>query len=106
MKRIFGRLLAAGTLIALAGTAGAQADGEIVVPLSDSSRPVVLEVSAIRGSVTVIGTDTNEVRVAPLDAPRRIEPIATQGNAQGLRRIPNTSLGLTVEESDNITVEE
>ena len=101
MKHFCPRTLAAIALLALARAAIAQPDGEIVVPLSDPSRPVVLEVSAIRGSVTVIGADTDQVRVAPLDGPQRIEPVEPQRNEQGLRRIANTTFGVTVEEADN-----
>ena len=100
MRHLYGRTIAAIALIALARAAGAQADGEIVVPLSDPSRPVVLEVSAMRGSVTVIGYDGEEVRVTPLDGPQRIEP-ADERNSRGLRRIPNNSMGLSIEEADN-----
>ena len=86
--------------IAAAQAADEMSEGEFVVPLSNAGRPVVLEVSAVRGSVSVIGYDGSEVRVAPLEDPQRLAEDFAR-NSGGLRRIPNTSMGLTVEESDN-----
>ena len=87
----------------------AQADAakRIAVPLSDPSQPVVLSASLIRGSIQVTGHDGAEViveareRVKRKDCDQCDHERKESGKAAGLRRIPNTSVGLTVEERDN-----
>lgn len=89
----------------------AQSDQSFAVPLSDPSRPAILDVSLIRGSISVTGYDGEEVIVAPraavqrrLDEPDADDVRAGAAGRDGLRRIPNTSMGFSVEEHDN-TVE-
>ena len=92
-----------GLWLVASHAANAQTGQEIAVPLSDPSRPVVLEVSAIRGSVTVRGHDGEQVLIDPLNGPQRIEPVILDEpiDSQGLRRIRNNSMGLSAEEFDN-----
>jgi hypothetical protein len=106
MKRSFGQLLIAAVLIVCTEAASAQANQEIAVPLTDPSRPVTLEVSAVSaGSLAIIGYDGDAVLIAPVEESQRFEP-ADRRATGGLRRIPNTSMGLSVEERDNaVTVQ-
>jgi hypothetical protein len=74
----------------------------INVPLSDPGRPVTLRVGLISGSITVKGSSTKEVVV---EARTRFEEYEREERSEappGLRRIPNTSTGLSVEEDDNV----
>ena len=68
----------------------------IVVPLSDPSRPVRLDVNLFSASIEVEGYDGREVVIVAKNETKEIEP--TTG---GMKRIPNTALGLTVEEHQN-----
>ena len=93
--------LAVGVLGAIAATAGAQDDERVVVPLSDPSRPAVLEIALFSGDIEVEGYDGNEIIIvadAPLRGPDG-EP--EEPRADGLRRIQSSSVGLTVEEGGN-----
>ncbi len=80
-------------------TARQQAADQVTVPLSDSSRPALIEVSLVRGSITVRGTNRKDVLVTArpeTDRPsRRVDPDAT-----GMRRIPQTA-GFRITEDGN-----
>ncbi|HVS04501.1 MAG TPA: DUF4097 family beta strand repeat-containing protein [Thermoanaerobaculia bacterium] len=74
-----------------------------VVPLSQPGRPVTLRASLVQGGITVVGYGGQEVVVETM--------VAGQGRhrkappeAQGMRRIPNRSLGVVVEEESNEVV--
>ena len=120
------------TLIALGSLASlsAYAQERIAVPLTDASRPVVLEVNTFSTAINVSATDGKEVvvttrQVTPKDdddhdggrqrpgpAPRapRAPRAGPFGNADddeaastaGLHRVPNGSIGLTVTEENNL----
>ncbi len=92
-------VLITGALCAMAGTAGAQSDQRLAVPLSDPSRPVRLEIALFMGDIRVEAYDGNEVIVLA-DAPIRGEE-AEEPREDGLRRIQSSAVGLTVEEHDN-----
>jgi hypothetical protein len=92
--------LLAGASSAVAGAAAAQDDERVVVPLSDPSRPARLEIALFSGDIHVEGYDGNEV-VIVADAPIRGEDDAEPPRPDGLRRIQSSSVGLTVEESEN-----
>jgi len=75
---------------------------KITVPLTDPGRPVTLRVSLLNGSISVKGTPGKEVIV---EATTRLEDSRSEDRQEkigGLRRIPNTSSGLRVEEEDNV----
>ena len=80
-------------------TPGAAQGDKVAVPLSDPARPVMLKASLLNGSITVNGYDGNEVvveaRVRDGDAPAR------EG---GMKRVPMTATGLSVEEENNQVV--
>jgi hypothetical protein len=94
--------------IALAAAAGAE---RLVVPLSDPAKPAELEVSLVMGSIKVTGTATREVvieasaRGEEEHELRRIEGRTPnredRGDRAGMRRIPDTSIGLEAEEEGN-----
>lgn len=89
-------------LVLLTAAAGhAQGSGNrFVVPLSKPGQPVRLDVALVSGGISVEPHAGNEVvveaRGADDDDHRPSRP-----NASGMRRLPNTSLGLVVEEQDN-----
>jgi hypothetical protein len=94
---IFASLI--GASCAIVGVAAAQ-DQRLVVPLSDPSRPARLEIALFSGDITVEAYDGNEV-VIVADAPIRDADGEEPTRPDGLRRIQSSSVGLTVEESDN-----
>jgi len=68
------------------------------IPLSDPARPAKLEVSVLNGSITVRASEGKEVVV---EARRSSGEPDSDRRRGGLRLIPNTSAGLTIEEEDN-----
>jgi hypothetical protein len=77
----------------------------IRVPLSDPSRPAVVQVHLINGNITVKGGSTKEVLVDAEPAAdaedRDDEDDDDEKGHEGLRRLPFFSSGLTAEESNN-----
>lgn len=89
-------------LMLLAAAAGrAQGPNRFVVPLSKPGQPVHLVVSLISGGITVEPTTGNEVIVEAGGDDDEREHRAPHGAAAGMRRLPNRSLGLVVEEENN-----
>ena len=86
---------------AIAATAAAQDDQRLVMPLSDASRPATLEIAVFMGDVHVRGYDGDEVIIVA-DAPMRDADEEEAPRADGLRRIQTSSVGLTVEEANNV----
>lgn len=91
-------LVAAVVLVGAGATFAQTAESqEIVVPLSEPGRPVTLEVSLLNGSIEVKAYEGNEVLVNAMH-----EVVEDRVERQdGMMRIPNTSIGMTVEERDN-----
>jgi hypothetical protein len=87
-------------LVATAATAE-----RLTVPLSDPAKPAELEVSLVMGSIQVTGTATREVvveaRSRAEDAVDRGKEKDLPGDRVGMRRIPNTAIGLEAEEEGN-----
>jgi hypothetical protein len=73
---------------------------KIPIPLSDPNRPVFLKVGLLSGGIVVKGTTGKEV-VVEAKMPPEEEDHDRDKKGGTLRLIPNTSLGLTVEEEDN-----
>lgn len=75
----------------------------VTVPLSDPSRPGLIEVSLVQGSITVRGTNRKDVAVIAhpeVDRPsRRIDP-----EASGMRRIPQTAGFRITEDANRVKV--
>jgi DUF4097 and DUF4098 domain-containing protein YvlB len=75
------------------------ADDQVTVPLTDPSRPSLIEISLVHGSITVRGTNRKDVLVtvrADDDRPRR----RPDADTTGLRRIPQAA-GFRVTEENN-----
>jgi hypothetical protein len=95
-------VLAAAIAVLTAAAPSAWAQQRIAVPLSDPSRPAVLEVKLVSGDVAVTGYDGDEIVVLVRDDNDDDDDDGDRGRTRdGLRRIPNTSLGLTAEERGN-----
>lgn len=99
--RIADRLLIAALLIGIVPAAIGQepAADRVTVPLSDASRPALIDVSLVQGSITVRGTNRKDVSVvarADADRPSR----RYDADATGLRRIPQTA-GFRISEEGN-----
>jgi hypothetical protein len=92
--------LSAGVLGAIAARAVAQDDERLVVPLSDPSRPAILEVALFSGDIEVEAYDGNEIIIVA-DAPMRGDGEEEPRRPDGLVRIQSSSVALTVEEGDN-----
>ena len=93
-------LLAALAAGLAAPAPAAAATDRVTVPLSTPGRPAKVEVSLVAGSIRVEGYDGAEVMVEARAGAREDEG-DRPAEREGLRRIPNTSTGLTVEERDN-----
>lgn len=107
-------MLGAAAAGALAWTmAGTAAEAEhLVVPLSDPAKSAELEVSLVMGSIKVTGGSTRDVVI---EAKSRDQSDAAEAgdeksaerdadrprNLAGMKRIPNTSIGLEAEEENN-----
>jgi hypothetical protein len=91
--------LLTGASCAISAGAAAQ-DQRLAMPLSDPSRPARLEIALFSGDITVEAYDGSEV-VIVADAPIRGNGETEPPRDDGLRRIQSSSVGLTVEESDN-----
>lgn len=90
-------------LALVVGAAGAQQEADpqrIAVPVGSPGEQVVLEVSLLSGAVRVEGYDGDQVVV---EATRK-EPNREVEKVDGMYRIPNNTLGLSVEQNGN-TVE-
>jgi hypothetical protein len=87
-----------------AQSAAAPSDADrVTVPLSDPSQPALLTVGLVQGSITVRGTNRQDILVTArpeADRPsRRVDPDAT-----GLRRIPQTAGYRITEEANRVRV--
>ena len=91
----------------LAAAAGhAQGNNRFVVPLTKPGEPVRLVVDLVSGSITVQpGNSNSEVVVEAVEGVGEAEdddhPEHPPRGASGMRRLPNRSLGLVVEEEAN-----
>ncbi len=92
--------LACFAIVAICGVATAQtAPDRITVPFSDPSRPGVLHVRLLSGSITVKGADVKDVIIETRThgaRPGRDDP----EEAAGLRRLPQQA-SISVEEQNN-----
>jgi hypothetical protein len=93
-------------LVAAAGRAQATQPGgnRFVVPLSKPGQPVQLEVSLTSGGIIVEPHPGNEVVVEAVGEDDEREHHPARGGGSGMRRLPNRSLGLVVEEENNKVV--
>lgn len=94
------KLLGALALFLAGVPAGAQTE-PVTIPITDPSEPVTLQISRVNGSIEVEGADIGEVQIiiASPEERKRSRP-----REDGLRRIPNASVGMYAEERDNVVV--
>lgn len=98
---------AAVLLLVLAACSAALAQNptsdKVTAPLSDPSRPAFLKASLINGSITVTGYSGKDVIVEARVRSDDEEESAGEKSEKikGLKRIKNTSTGLSVEEENN-----
>ena len=71
-----------------------------VVPLSNPGQPVILEARVMMGSISVMGYEGSEVLVKVTFEEEQEDDEEAEGR-EGLRRIPSSSAGVTVEEKNN-----
>ncbi len=93
---ILGALLAAS----LPGLAQDSSD-RVNVPLSDPSRPAVINASLLNGGITVTGYNGKEVIVEAKPRGHEGGHESRNPRADGLRRLDSRGTGLSVEEQDN-----
>ena len=98
-------LFAAAVIVPAAAQQQSSTD-RVTVPLSDASRPALVDVSLVHGSITVRGANRQDVVVtarpdADDDRPRRRRDDA---DATGLRRIPQTAGFRITEEANRVKV--
>ena len=94
-------ILSLALMLVLAAASRAQGPNRFTVPLSKPGQPVHLEVSLISGSINVEPHAGNEVVVEAVGDDDEREHQPSRGAAGGMRRLPNRSLGLVVEEENN-----
>lgn len=108
MNRWLGSIVCLWFLIVAAVAAAQPAGDRTVVPFSDPSRPGTLRVSLLNGGITVLGYPGKEVLVTSKPSgedPDEIEEEEEEDvddRARGLRRVPNLSSGIAIEESNNV----
>src|SRR5262245_4535144 len=98
------------TLAAVVAIAWAQDENtdHISIPFSDPSRPGKLLAGLLNGGFRVVGGTGKEVvfeaHVRSEESPERDDPDDSEKRhkSAGLRRITNTSTGLSIEEDNNI----
>ena len=71
----------------------------ISIPLSNPERPATLKVQLLAGGISVKAYAGKEVIV---EVKQALDEGSKERTEDGLKRIPNTSAGLTVEEDDNV----
>jgi DUF4097 and DUF4098 domain-containing protein YvlB len=75
----------------------------LTVAFSDPSRPGLLKVNLLQGSITVKAHTNNNVVISTVDRQgRSSNRRQSEAEAQGLRRLENTATGLSVDEENNV----
>lgn len=95
------RLLILSVILLGATVAAAQSADKaqrLTVPVTDTSRPITVEASLMTGGITVEAHEGSQVVVEVVPESDHESP----SRSGGMRVIPNRSLGLTVEEEDNV----
>ncbi len=88
-------------LTLMSGMLAAQ-EQSFTVPLSNPGQPVLLEASVMMGSISVSGYEGSEVQVkVRFEADEDEDEHEEVDERSGLRRIPSSSGGVTIEEKDN-----
>ena len=96
MKTIF-KIFAAVVLIGSFTQTEAQNTQELTVPLSKPGEKGTLEVKIMNGDIHVTGTTVKDVNIKISSDQKKVE----ESSKNGLKRIPNSSFGLTAQEDNN-----
>jgi hypothetical protein len=103
MKPFIAALLLVLSAAAPAATRAADPGAEkISVPLTDPSRPATLKVSMVNGGLTVEGYGGREVVIEATAGGGEEHESRPRRGAEGMRRIPNSSRGLSIDEENNV----
>ena len=98
------RALATSSPRAVATQASQQPAGDqVTVPLSDASRPALVDISLIHGSITVRGANRRDVLVVARSGADRASG-RSDPDASGLRRLPQTAGFRISEEANRVTI--
>lgn len=95
-KLLFVRTAVTTALVVLCVTSVSAQGDRIAVPLTDPSRPAMVKVNLLNGGITVKGYDGKEVVVEA-----HVRGRDSAHNEGGMRRVPMTATGLSVEEENN-----
>lgn len=79
------------------------AGDQVTVPLSDPSKPALVDISLIHGSITVRGANRRDVLVVARSEPDRASG-RSDPDATGLRRLPQTAGFRISEETNRVTI--
>ncbi len=105
MKRILQLFLTLVIFLVMSGYCLAQKTktDRVSVPFSDPSKPGLVEVSLMNGSITVTGYTGKEVIIVATTAMEKLTISEEKvGKAKGMKKISYNSTGLRVEEEDNV----
>jgi hypothetical protein len=94
-------LIAILVMLVSPGSAQDSQVDRVTVPLTDPNRAVMLKIGLVTGSISVKAYSGKDVVVEIKQQPDD-ENAKQERTRGGLRLIPNTSAGLTVEEEDNV----
>ena len=86
-------------------TVSLSAQETVTIPLSNPSKPGLLKMGIINGSITVKGTNGKEVIVTGTrreSSDKHHRRKSSKNNTSGLKRISNNSLEFSAEEFDNV----
>ena len=100
-KPILSFVISLSLLVLVAAAAHAQGANRYVVPLSKPGQPVKLQVSLISGGITVEPHAGNEVIVEAVGSDEEDRQPRPARDGSGMKRLPNRSLGLVIEEENN-----
>lgn len=89
-------------LVAAAIAGLAQEPQRVNIPLTDPTRPAIVNASLMNGGITVTGYNGKEIIVeARARGHERTKESRPDPKAEGMHRLENRGTGLTVEEQDN-----
>ena len=96
--------LATSSPRAITARASQQPTGDqVTVPLSDPSKPALIHISLVHGSITVRGANRRDVFVAARPEPERARE-RDDPDATGLRRLPQIAGFRISEEANRVTI--
>jgi len=92
------KLILVLTLLGYIGSAYAQSNNEIIIPLSDPDKRSVIDIEIRKGSITVKGTARKDIKLVYKPRPKKKSKSADK---DGLKRISSATIDLQASESNN-----